>query len=56
MRYFMKFSLRKNLRASNGMVQQNIVCENAKVQGLDVQERYVQVQDEFVKEFEFTRK
>jgi hypothetical protein len=31
------------------MIKQNIVCENAKVQGLDVQERYVQVQDEFVK-------
>ena len=28
------------------MIKQNIVCENAKVQGLDVQERYVQVQDE----------
>jgi hypothetical protein len=31
------------------MIKQSIVCENAKVQGLDVQERYVQVQDEFVK-------
>ena len=31
------------------MIKQNIVCENAKVQGLDVQERYVQVQDELSK-------
>jgi hypothetical protein len=31
------------------MIKQGIVCENAKVQGLDVQERYVQVQVEFVK-------
>jgi hypothetical protein len=38
------------------MIKQNIVCENAKVQGLDVQERYVQAQDEFVKEFEFAWK
>ena len=30
------------------MIKQNIVCENAKVQGLDVQERYVQVLDKFV--------
>ena len=31
------------------MIKQNIVCENAKVQGLDVQEGYVQVLYEFVK-------
>jgi hypothetical protein len=31
------------------MIKQNIVCEDAKVQGLDVQEGYVQVLYEFVK-------
>jgi hypothetical protein len=31
------------------VIKQNIVCENAKVQGLDVQERYVQELDGFVK-------
>jgi hypothetical protein len=31
------------------MIKQNIVCEDAKVQGLDVQEEYVQVLYEFVK-------
>jgi hypothetical protein len=29
----MKFSLKKNQRASIGMIKQNMVCENAKVQG-----------------------
>jgi hypothetical protein len=31
------------------MIKQNIVCEDTKVQGLDVQEGYVQVLYEFVK-------
>jgi hypothetical protein len=46
----------KKQRASIGVIKQNIVCENAKVQGLDVQESYVQVLDGLLKEFEFTQK
>jgi hypothetical protein len=33
------------------MIKQNIVCENAKVQGLDIQESHVQVLDGFVNGF-----
>jgi hypothetical protein len=33
------------------MIKQNIVCENAKVQGLDNQESHVQVLDGFVNGF-----
>jgi hypothetical protein len=38
------------------MIKQNIVCEDAKVQGLDVQEGYVQVLYEFVKGIRVTWK
>ena len=38
------------------MIKQNIVCENTKIQGLDVQESYVQVLDGLLMEIEFTQK
>jgi hypothetical protein len=38
------------------MIKQNIVHENAKVQGLDIQESHVQVLDGLSTDFEFTRK
>jgi hypothetical protein len=38
------------------MIKQNIVRGNAKVQGLDVQESYVQVLDGLLMEIEFTQK